>query len=183
MDIISVILIAVGLAMDAFAVSIANGISMKKLKISSMLKFGISFGIAQAAMPVIGYYFASSFLGSIMSFANFIAFAVLSIIGGKMIYESFKHNDADVNTPSDISYKTLLVLAIATSIDAMIVGISFGLLKVAIMSPAVIIGIISFLFSSSGVFIGNKIGGAMKKSSAIFGGCILIFIGIKTLVS
>ena len=182
MDLVYVFLIALGLAMDAFAVSIANGMAMKKLKVRNMLKFGLYFGVAQGLMPVIGYFLAKQFLGSMAKYSGWIGFVLLFLIGIKMIIESVRDNEDTSHEETDISGMKMLILAIATSIDAMAVGVSFALMGNSLIQPAIIIAVVTFAVSAIGVFIGNKIGSLLKKGAGIFGGWVLILMGVKILL-
>ena len=167
--------------MDAFAVSITSGFTIKKLKIHNALKIAVSFGLFQAFMPIIGWSAGFHLKSFISSVDHWFAFGLLSIIGIKMIIESteMKPNDKDVNP---LNIYVLLILSIATSIDALAVGLSLSLLKVLIITPAIIIGIVTFLLSFIGVYIGNKFGHFFENKFEIIGGLILIGIGLKILV-
>lgn len=183
MDFISVFLIALGLAMDAFAVSISNGLLLKKIKSSYAVKFGMFFGLFQFIMPIIGWFFAQSFSESIKKYDHWFAFILLCIIGGNMIIEAIRNNENNVYNDKDIlSFKNIFVLAIATSIDALAVGISFALIDIDIIISSMIIGIVAFVLSYIGIILGKKIGGFFKKGAEIIGGIILIGIGIKILI-
>jgi len=181
MDIISIIFIAFGLAMDAFAVSITSGITIKFLKINNALKIATFFGLFQVIMPIIGWLAGLSFRNIISGFDHWIAFGLLIIIGGKMIYESTK---IELNNKKidPLNIYVLLILSFATSVDALAVGLSLSFLKVFIVLPAVIIGIITFLLSIFGVYFGNKFGHYFEKKFEIIGGLVLIGIGIKILM-
>lgn len=182
MSILSIMFIGVGLSMDAFAVAVTNGICMGRLRIKTTIKIAAFFGFFQAIMPIIGWAAGSSFKVYIMRIDHWIAFILLSAIGGKMIFESLKSKDNIEKAKCIIiSNKELFVLAIATSIDALAVGVSFAFLNVAIFKAASIIGIITFAISFAGVIIGNKFGSIFKKKAEIIGGAILIIIGIKIL--
>ncbi|GHV40760.1 putative manganese efflux pump MntP 2 [Clostridia bacterium] len=179
MELLTVFVIAVGLAMDAFAVSSANGAAAKSVKLSQGLKFGAYFGGFQFVMPVAGYYFGSLFSKYIDAYAHWISFGILLVIGGKMIYETFgteEHSDSAVST------KQMLTLAFATSIDALTVGISFSLSHSPIWVPSVIIGVVAFAFSFCGVFIGKKAGALIGKNAERVGGAALIIIAVTILV-
>jgi len=181
MDIISIIFIAFGLAMDAFAVSITSGLTIKSLKINNALKIAIFFGLFQAIMPLIGWLAGLSFRDFISDVDHWIAFGLLSVIGCKMIYESSKMelNKKKINP---LNVYVLLMLSVATSIDALAVGLSLSFLKVSIALPAVIIGIVTFLLSILGVYFGNRFGHYFERKIEIIGGLILICIGIKILI-
>ena len=181
MDIISIIFIAFGLAMDAFAVSITSGSTIKSLKINNALKIGIFFGLFQAIMPLIGWLAGLSFRDFISGVDHWIAFGLLSVIGCKMIYESSKMelNKKKINP---LNVYVLLMLSVATSIDALAVGLSLSFLNVSIALPAIIIGIVTFLLSVLGVYFGNRFGHYFERKIEIIGGLILICIGIKILI-
>ncbi len=182
MSILTIIILALGLSMDAFAVSVTSGLTMKVLKIRYALRIALFFGIFQALMPVLGYLAGLSIRKYIESFDHWIAFGLLSAIGVKMIYESFSLNkDERAMNPDDILL--LLTLAIATSIDALAVGLSISLLNVDIMKPAVIIGSVTFAMSLGGVLLGKAAGHLFENKIEILGGLILIGIGVKILIS
>ena len=184
MNTVSVLLIAVSLAMDAFAVSVSNGISITDFKKRHAVEIATYFGVFQMAMPLIGYIFASFFANYIEKAASIISFVLLCIIGGKMVYEALKNDSENIqqNTAKTmLKPKRLIMLAIATSIDALAVGISFSLLKYTITVPAIIIGIVAFITSFLGCILGKKVGSLFQKRAEIIGGVILILIGIKML--
>ncbi|HYF84214.1 MAG TPA: manganese efflux pump MntP family protein [Clostridia bacterium] len=196
MDILSIVLIAIGLSMDAFAVSVTNGIIIKNLKMSHALKIALYFGVFQALMPLAGWLAGSQFKDYITSIDHWIAFGLLAFIGGKMIREAFNEVEEEgVEGMCEVAISTqgtacenplrmgrLFVLAVATSIDALAVGISFAFLRVSIVWSSMIIGLITFVICFAGVFIGNKFGGLLKKKAEIAGGLILICIGLKILI-
>ncbi len=177
----SIILIALGLSIDSFAVSISCGLEAKILKFSNIIKTALIFGIFQSGMTIIGWAVGSSFKKIITGMDQWIAFVLLAIIGIKMIYESQKQGMGKKKQDS-FSYSALIILGIATSIDALAVGIGFAFLDVKIVSAALIIGAATVLLSSVGLIIGNKIGHLFEKGIQIFGGIVLIGIGIKILV-
>ena len=179
MELTEIFFISIGLGMDAFAVSICKGMSMLKIKWKNALIIALYFGIFQAIMPLIGYLFANKFNTTLININYWIAFVLLISIGINMIKEAFKENDKE---DDDISFKTMIVLAIATSIDALAVGVSFGFLKVNIYMPIISIGIITFFLSILGVKIGNKFGEKYRQKSEILGGIILIIIALKILL-
>ena len=180
MGIIELILLSIGLGMDAFAVSICKGISMKKMDWKKACIIGLYFGGFQAIMPVIGYFLGSTFESFITNFDHWVAFILLAIIGGNMIKETF---NTECDTISDdVNFKTMIILAIATSIDALAVGITFAFLKVDIIPAVSIIGIITFAISIIGVKIGNVFGDKYKQKAEVTGGIILILLGIKILL-
>ncbi|MCK5256408.1 MAG: manganese efflux pump [Deltaproteobacteria bacterium] len=181
MDIVSIVIIAVGLAMDAFAVSITSGITIKRLHINHALKIALFFGLFQAFMPIIGWLAGLSLRDYISAIDHWIAFGLLSFIGCKMIYESItvQSNKKEINP---LNVYVLLVLSVATSIDALAVGISFAFLKVSIVTPVIIIGTVTFLLSYLGVYIGDRIGHFFENKIEIAGGVLLIGIGLKILI-
>lgn len=178
---ITILLIAIGLAMDALAVSITSGLTIKDLRISNALTIALFFGSFQALMPVIGWVAGLSARDLISGIDHWIAFGLLSLIGCKMILSSTRigSNEKEID-PLNIS--VLLVLAIATSIDALAVGLSLSFLKMAIVTPAVIIGLVTFVLSFLGVFVGNVSGHFFENKIEIIGGLILIGIGIKIVI-
>lgn len=188
MSFFSVFIIGIGLSMDAFAVSLAKGFCLKKDILKYALKISFLFGLFQAIMPLIGWFAGTYFENSIKSIDHWIAFILLSFLGGKMIIESikeFKANDEDELIKCDrdtLSLKSLIVLAIATSIDALAVGISFGFLSVSILPSILIIGLTTFILCFIAVVIGKKLGESLQKYSELIGGVILLIIGIKILI-
>lgn len=181
MDMMTILLIAFGLAMDAFAVSITNGITIKHQRINNALKIGLFFGSFQALMPLIGWVAGIRLRGFISGFDHWVAFGLLSLIGGKMIYESMKIGSND-NEIKSLNVFVLLILSIATSTDALAVGLSFAFLKISIATPIIVIGIVTFMLSFLGVLVGNKLGHFFEKKMEFLGGLILIGIGIKILI-
>lgn len=181
MELFEIIIIAIGLSMDAFAVSIGKGLSVAKSKLNYYLKVGLWFGGFQALMPLIGYLLGTSFADAVADFDHWIAFALLALIGGNMIKEAVG-NEEDEKNNADFSIKALFVLAVATSIDALAAGVSFAFLKTDIISSIIIIGITTFLFSIVGFKIGNIFGNRYKKRAELVGGVILITIGLKILI-
>ncbi len=180
MDLITIIFIAVGLAMDAFAVSISNGIISKESKLNLGLKLGFFFGGFQALMPILGWWAAYSIKDYIVEIDHWIAFVLLSFIGGKMIYEAFSKKENE--SQPKLKLYTILILSIATSIDALAVGITFTFLEIDILLPAIIIGVVSFIMSFIGVLLGAKFSKIFGNKIEVIGGLILISIGIKILI-
>ena len=174
-----IIVISIGLAMDAFAVSICKGLSMSRIKLKNVLTIGAYFGIFQAVMPIIGYYLGRTFSVFVEAIDHWIVFILLLIIGTNMIVDALK-NDETEDYKTDM--KTMIVLALATSIDALAVGITFAFFETNIIFSAVIIGIITSALSVIGVNIGNKFGDKFDEKAKILGGIILILIGIKILL-
>ncbi len=181
MDLFSILVIAVGLAMDAFAVSVASGVSIKDIGLRQTLTIAASFAIFQALMPIIGWSAGLSFRTYIAAYDHWIAFILLAGIGARMIYEARKlEKDEDVETV--MSGGRLLLLSIATSIDALAVGLSFSILNITILTPALIIGFITGGMSHGGIIIGSKVGHLFEGKIEIVGGIILILIGLKILL-
>ena len=197
MNIIIIVFTAFALAMDAFAVSVSKGMTLKNLTKGTAIKIALFFGGFQAAMPLIGWVLGISFQGYIKAIDHWIALILLTILGGKMIYEFYENRkesanegneivseisttlDAEENNKSELSNKELTTLAIATSIDALAIGVSFAFLNVNILSSSLIIGIITFVVCFIGVIAGKKIGGIFKDYAELVGGIILIIIGIN----
>ncbi|EJO5347859.1 manganese efflux pump [Clostridium botulinum] len=188
MDLTSIILISIGLAMDAFAVSITNGAMISKVTVLEAGRIGLFFGIFQALMPLLGWSVGIKFQSYIEALDHWIALILLSIIGGKMIYDSVKGNQDEIacdyagEEKKCLTNKTLILLAIATSIDALAVGVSFAFLKVSIISTIIVIGIITFIICFVGVMIGKNCGELLKKRAEILGGIVLILIGVKIFI-
>lgn len=177
---LDIIVIGIALAMDAFAISICKGLSIKKDQLTSSIIVGLYFGIFQGLMPIIGYLFGKTFENAITRIDHWIAFSLLSIIGINMIKESFIKEEFKIN--NELNIKNMLPLAIATSIDALTVGITFAFLKVNIPIATLTIFVITFILSTIGVIIGNKFGTKLNKKSELLGGIILILMGIKILI-
>lgn len=179
MGIISILLIAVGLAMDSLAVSISGGIVMRPFCMRQSLRLALTMGIFQGGMTLLGWLMGVSFSSYITAFDHWIAFILLGFLGGKMIYESFGEEETTI---SSFSTKTLLTLGVATSIDALAVGVSMAFLKTSIYFPAFIIGFVTFSLSLIGVISGYRFGKIKGVNVELLGGVILIAIGIKILV-
>lgn len=179
MSFITVLLIAIGLSMDSLAVSIGGGICMKPFCIHKSLKMAVIMGVLQGGMTLLGWALGSRFSSYITEFDHWIAFGLLSYLGGKMIYESFK---AENETLVSFSNRTLFTLGIATSIDALAVGISFAFLKTNICFPVIVITLTTFLLSLTGVVCGFRFGKIKNINVELCGGIILIVIGIKILI-
>ena len=179
-----ILLTGVALAMDAFAVSICKGIKMPKLRKSHIVIIAVFFGGFQMLMPLIGWLLGSQFVQYISKFDHWIAFALLAFIGVKMAIESFKHEEEDCcKCDSKLDLKELVVLAIATSIDALAVGITFALYPdINILTSISIIGIVTFVICAGGVVIGHKFGAKFKSKAELLGGIVLVIIGLKLLI-
>ena len=184
MGIVELLLIAAGLSMDAFAVSICKGLGMKKVNLKVAFVLALFFGGFQALMPLIGWALGSQFLWLISPIGHWIAFVLLAVIGGKMLWEALHDEEGeDDGKPADkIDLGEFFILAVATSIDALAVGISFAALAVDIVPSILIIGVVTFCFTIAGVFVGNFFGSRYEKPASIVGGVVLILIGLKILL-
>lgn len=181
MTLVELFLIAVGLSMDAFAVSICKGLSMQKCTVKKSTIVGLWFGIFQAGMPLIGYILGVQFQELITSIDHWIAFVLLGIIGGNMIKEALSDDDCE-EADESLDVKTMFGLAVATSIDALAVGVTFAFLGVDIVPAVSFIGICTFTISAVGVKIGNIFGTRYKSKAELAGGAILILMGAKILL-
>ena len=180
MGLFEICFVGLGLAMDAFAVSVCKGLSMKKFYIKNAIVIALYFGFFQALMPLIGYFLGITFQGLVVNIDHWISFFLLGIIGIKLISEAF---DSESDSKNDkIDTKTMLILAVATSIDALAVGITLAFLDTNVYYAVSIIGIITFILSIIGVRIGNKFGDKFQNKAEILGGVILILIGFKILL-
>ena len=184
MGIFELFVLAVGLSMDAFAVSVCKGLSLGKIGRKHMFIAGAWFGGFQALMPLIGYYLGRFFTDAITEYDHWIAFILLGVIGGNMIREVFGDDGEECcqDTDASLDVRTMLGLAVATSIDALAVGVTFAFLKVDIVPAVSFIGIITFTLSVAGVRIGNIFGTRYQAKAQLLGGVILIFMGIKILI-
>ena len=180
MGLIELFLIAVGLSMDAFAVSVCKGLAMPKCTFKKAAIVGLWFGGFQALMPAIGYILGAQFQEAIASIDHWIAFVLLALIGGNMIHEALDNDEEEADTSLDV--KPMFLLAVATSIDALAIGITFAFLKVNIIPAVCFIGIVTFIISFAGVKIGNVFGARYKNKAEIVGGVILILLGLKILL-
>lgn len=180
MGLIELFLIAVGLSMDAFAVSVCKGLAMPKCTFKKAAIVGLWFGGFQALMPAIGYILGAQFQEAIASIDHWIAFVLLALIGGNMIHEALDNDEEEADASLDV--KTMFLLAVATSIDALAIGITFAFLKVNIIPAVCFIGIVTFIISFAGVKIGNVFGARYKNKTEIVGGVILILLGLKILL-
>ena len=184
MGFVELFLIAVGLSMDAFAVSVGKGLSMKRLDLKQAFVIALFFGGFQALMPLIGWALGAQFAHFVESVDHWIAFGLLAFIGGKMIWDAL-HDEAGgddgAGDGASLSIRELFVLAIATSIDALAMGVTFAFLQVEIVSAVALIGVTTFALSLAGVAIGHQFGARWEKASALIGGIVLIAIGCKIL--
>ena len=180
MSFVELLLIAISLSMDAFSVSICKGLTTKKFSWRMALVCGLWFGFFQALMPIIGYFLGAQFQEMIEAYDHWIAFGLLFLIGANMIREAVWGKEESQD--GSLGFKTMLLLAIATSIDALAVGVSFACIRVKLWSSVIVIGLTTFAFSVLGVKIGNVFGSKYEKSAGIIGGIILILIGLKILL-
>ena len=180
MGVVEILLISLGLAMDAFAVSVCKGLAMKKMSWKKAIIIGLYFGVFQAVMPTIGFFLGTTFERFITNIDHWIAFILLVGIGINMIKEAFDEESENGNDNVDI--KTMLVLSMATSIDALAIGITFACLKMHILIPVITIGVTTFIISVIGVKIGNRFGDKYEKKAETMGGVILILLGTKILL-
>ena len=182
MSFVEILLIAVGLSMDAFSVSICKGLATSRFSWRTALSCGLWFGFFQALMPVIGYFLGAQFQEYIEAYDHWIAFGLLFLIGANMIREAVSKGTENGEVRTENSHFDMLVLAVATSIDALAVGVSFACIQVRLWSSVLLIGLTTFLFSILGVRIGNVFGSKYEKPAGVAGGIILILIGLKVLL-
>ena len=181
MGIAEIFLLAVGLAMDAFAVSVCKGLALGKIKVRHAAVVGAWFGGFQALMPLLGYLLGSAFSQLVSEVDHWIACALLVIIGGNMVREALSRDDSEELPDPSLSPKTMLMPAIATSIDALAVGVTFAFLDVPVLLAVVIIGVVTFLLSGLGVKLGSLCGSKYKSKAELTGGIVLILLGLKIL--
>ena len=181
MGILELFIIAVGVSMDALAVSICKGLSVRKIRSRYMCSAALWFGGFQALMPLVGYFVGIYFADFVSSVDHWIAFVLLGLIGASMIKESFDRGTCEMNP--DFSFRTMFAMAVATSVDAMAVGFSFAFLKVNIWSAVMLIGVTTAAFSAAGVYVGHIFGCRYKSKAELAGGIILIGMGIKILLT
>ncbi len=180
MDLLTLFTLAVGLSMDAFAVAVCKGLAMQKVTLKKALLVGVWFGGFQAGMPLLGYFLGVQFKESITSIDHWIAFILLGLIGANMIREALSKEEEEADGSLDV--KTMFLLAVATSIDALAIGVTFAFLKVSIVPAVSFIGVITFLLSSVGVKVGSVAGAKYKSKAELAGGIILILLGLKILL-
>ena len=180
---IEVFLIAVSLALDAFAVSVSSGISVRGFCWRHAVKMGLYFGLFQFGMPLIGWFLGSSVSAYIEAVDHWIAFGLLAVIGGRMVWEALRRSCGEEEAAStDLSARRLVVLAVATSIDALAVGVSMAFMDVDILISAVVIGVVAFVLSVVGGLLGKRLGCLFQRRAEVVGGVVLIAIGVKILV-
>jgi len=175
-------LIAIGLSMDAFAVSITLGLSVDKPKLKEFILPGVYFGFFQMLMPIIGYFAGTLFAEKIEKIDHWVAFGLLAFIGGKMIKESFEKHEEESSRKNSFAFASMLLLAVATSIDALAVGVTFAFFQTNIFAASLIIGLTTFSFAIAGVKIGNIFGMRFKSKAELLGGIVLVLIGVKILI-
>lgn len=181
MGIVELLVIAVAVSMDAFAVSICKGLSVPVLQPVHVLKTALWFGGFQALMPLVGYFIGDSFTGFVTNVDHWIAWLLLCAIGANMIRESF-HRDECCTSSSDFSFRTMLAMAVATSIDALAVGVTFAFLEVAVCYAVLVIGVTTAVFSAVGIMLGNLFGNRYKSRAEFAGGMILMMMGFRILM-
>ncbi len=182
MTILDIILLAIGVSMDAFAVSIAKGLALHRPRARHYMSVAVWFGGFQALMPLTGYLLGIHFAPVVECCDHWIAFVLLAIIGGKMIYDTLNGDEEEDSTGANFHFATMLMLAIATSIDALAIGVSLAFLKANIWQAISVIGVMTALFSAFGLYLGNIFGNRYKHGAELVGGIVLMLIGVKILV-
>ncbi len=182
MTIYALILLSVGLAMDAFSVAVCKGLSMKKIDFKGGFITALFFGVFQGVMPLLGYFLGSTFASYITKFSHWVGLVLLGFIGGKMIWEALHDEEGEESKEYKLDIKELFILAIATSIDALAVGIVFATEKTNIILSVSLIAIITFALSFVGIIIGNKFGSKYESKAEIAGGAVLVILGVKILL-
>jgi putative Mn2+ efflux pump MntP len=182
MQLLTLIGIAIGLAMDAFAVSIAVGLSLKQVSLRQTFRLSYHFGLFQALMPIVGWLAGRSVERWISPVDHWIAFGLLAVIGGKMIYEALTEDVEDEQRKDPTKGASLVVLSVATSIDALAVGLSLALLGVEIWYPALVIGLVALIFTATGLHLGKRFGALLGRRMEVIGGGILLAIGVRILI-
>lgn len=182
MELITLILLSIGLSVDSFAVSVSTGVIISEITFRKATRVAFSLAFFQAFMPLIGWFIGTRIELFVVSFDHWLAFGLLAIIGGKMIFESLKTHHEEGKKQNPLELKVLFGISLATSIDALVVGISFGFIKVDLWLATFIIGFTTFVFSMLGILFGKKIGGQFGKKMEIVGGIVLILIGAKILM-
>ena len=183
MDLLSILLIAVSLSLDCFAVAIGGSISMRSFSHRQVLRVSLSFGLFQAGMLALGWLLGQTIVDIIQSFAHWVAFGLLSLVGARMLWESFR-SDEDERKRSDITKGlALLTLSVATSIDALAVGLSLAFLESRLLIAAIAIGSVAFLFTAIGFYFGSRIGRLLGRWAEVLGGVVLIGLGLRILLT
>nr|WP_320118698.1 manganese efflux pump MntP family protein [uncultured Marinifilum sp.] len=181
MELISIYLIALGLSVDSFAASVCSGLAIKNIQFYQAIKIAFFLALFQGGMPIIGWFAGWELKDLIKDFDHWIAFLLLAALGSKMIYESYNNKGSQPNF-NPLKTSVLLSMSIATSIDALVVGFSMAIIAEQIWIPAIIIGLVTFIVSMTGMFLGKKIGAKLRRKSEFFGGFVLICIGLKILI-
>lgn len=182
-DLLSVLLIAVGLSADCFTVAIGGSISNKNISVVLVLRISVAFGLFQALMPIIGWLLGQTVTDIIAAYDHWIAFVLLAIIGGRMIWQSIRNNENNSKNLDISKLFPLLILSVATSIDALAVGLTFAFIEISIIPAIIVIGIVAFISTVLGLYLGKKIGYLIGKRAEALGGIILVAIGIRILLS
>lgn len=182
MSVLTLLLIAVGVSADAFAVALAKGLQLRALRARDALALAVTFGLFQALMPLLGWLLGSGLRDYIVAVDHWIAFALLALIGAKMIWDAFHPDDDDDAASAGVSARELLVLGVATSIDALAVGISFAFLETPILGAVTLIGVTTFSLTLVGVYVGHRAGTRYRTPATVVGGAILILIGLRILL-
>ena len=177
-----ILLIAIGLAMDATAVSLAASFNLRRVNPRQVFRFAFHFGLFQALMPVLGWLLGSTFAGYIQAWDHWLAFALLALIGGKAVWEAVRSGAGDAECPDPTRGGSLVMLSVATSIDALAVGLSFAMLEVSVWYPAVVIGVVTAALSMAGMLLGCRIGNRCGRWAGLLGGIVLVGIGVKILI-
>jgi Predicted membrane protein len=177
----SILVLAIGLGMDAFSVAIGVGASYRVISFGPVFRLSFFFGLFQVLMPIAGWFAGVSVASIIAGYDHWVAFGLLAFVGGKMILESF-NEEAKVHTTDPTKGFTLIILSVATSIDALAVGLSFAFLKIPVFYPSIIIGIVAFFMTMAGMFFGEKLGKVVGRRVEMLGGLILIGIGVKIVI-
>ncbi|MBD3171161.1 manganese efflux pump [Candidatus Bathyarchaeota archaeon] len=183
MDIYALILLSVGLAMDAFSVALVAGFGLGKVKLVDMARVSSSFGVAHIVMPILGWFMGSTIIGFIQRWDHWVAFILLAFVGGRMIQEGFDEDSEEINACDLLNFTSLVMFTVAVSIDALAVGLSFSLQELSIWVPSLYMGAGTLIFTFIGLTIGNKTGARFGKKAQIVGGLILILIGLRVVVT
>jgi putative Mn2+ efflux pump MntP len=179
----TLLILATGLSADAFAVALGKGLQLRRQVVGHALLIATLFGVAQAVMPFLGYLLGSTFADAIAPFDHWVAFGLLALVGGKMLWEALRPAPPQTNAPGgELALRELFVLALATSIDALAVGVSFAFLDIAIWVAVLVIGVTTFALSFAAVLVGHRIGNRYQKPAEVIGGTILILIGAQIVV-
>jgi len=182
-DVYSLILLSVGLAMDAFSVSLVAGFGLGKIKLMDTVKVSSTFGVAHIIMPVLGWFLGSTIIEFIQRWDHWLAFALLAFVGGRMIHEGLQEKNETENVCDLLTFSSLIMFTVAVSVDALAVGLSFSLQELSIWIPSLFMGMGTLIFTFIGLTIGNKTGAHFGKKAQIIGGLILILIGLRVVVS